>query len=326
MKKKSPVIIIVASILVLYIAAVVVIDPYNYFKTNIVSKDTKARIAFPLNERLSKIIEYKQNPSPNILIGDSRIQNLNPVNIEKISGKKYFNFGYGGCTLPEMISSFWFATKHQKLENVCIGISFDMYNHYNNTDYFKNALKSSNLFSYIFNVTNFPVMYYMAKDALSGEKVVLGVPKVTDMNSYWKQLMAEQTGKFYKSYKYPEDFKKELLKIRDYCRENNIGLAFFNPPTYIDLQNKIREFSLQNEYQVFLDDIRGMGTLYDFNYISDFTTDKANFFDPFHSRRDLDTLLVRTIFSEPDYFRRLYPPEGGNPAFPSEAGTENGKY
>ena len=151
-KKQIKITSIIAAILLIYITSVVIIDPYNYFNTNMVEQDFKDRVCFPLNERLSIIIDYQQNPSPNILIGDSRIQNLDVEEIELASGDAYYNFGYGGCNLPELIQTFWFATEHQKLENVVVGISFGMYNKYNNTDFFKNALKSSSLFNYVFNI------------------------------------------------------------------------------------------------------------------------------------------------------------------------------
>jgi hypothetical protein len=305
MNKKPIVTIIVSAILVVYIATIVVIDPYNYFNTRIVSQDVKTRIAFPLNERLSEIIEYKQNPCPNILIGDSRIQNLRSANIKKITNETYFNFGYGGCTLPELCDCFWFATKYQKLTNVCIGISFDMYNKYNNTNYFKGALKYSSMFNYIFNITNFKVIYYMIMDLFSKNKIVLGVPKVTNMDLFWQEKMNDQTNKFYKVYKYPDEFNLELRKIQAYCKANNINLLFFIPPTYIELQEKIDEFSLSKELQVFKDDIQSLGRVYDFNYNCEFTRNKANFFDPFHSRRDLDTILIYTMFRDSLYYSRL---------------------
>jgi|WetSurMetagenome_2_1015567.scaffolds.fasta_scaffold00011_38 hypothetical protein len=309
MNKKTIISIIVAFVILAYVAIVIIIDPYNYFNTRMVSQDVKTRIAFPLNERLSRIIGYKQDPLPNILIGDSRIQNLNVATIKKVTGEDYYNFGYGGCTFPELIDSFWFATKNQKLKNVCIGISFDMYNKYNNTDYFKAALKSSNFFTYIFNITNFKVIYYIARDFLKGEKTTLGIPKITSMESYWQEKIDEQTGKFYKMYKYPDAFLEDLKKIRAYCDENGINLFFFNPPTHLLLLGKIDEFSLKNEYNVFLRDISSIGKTYDFNYVCDFTKDKSNFFDPFHSMRNLDSLIVKTMFIDSLYFRNIYPEE-----------------
>ena len=305
MKNKPIALIVLSAIMFIYVALIIIIDPYNYFNTKIINQDVKKRIAFPLNERLYRIIEYKHNPLPNILIGDSRIQNLNSAHIKKVINEDYFNFGYGGCTLPELIDSFWFTAKNQKLKNVVIGISFDMYNKYNNTDYFQDALKCSSFFNYIFNITNFKVIYFMAKDLFSKEKISLGVPKITSMEAYWKEKMDEQTGKFYKTYKYPDEFNKELKKIQDYCKANNINLMFFIPPTYIDLQEQVGKFSLTSQCEKFKEDIKSLGKVYDFNYDSPFARNKNNFFDPFHSGRDLDTILIYTMFRDSTYFSRM---------------------
>jgi len=122
---------------------------------------------------------------------------------------------------------------------------------------------------------------------------------------YWKEKMDEQTGKFYKTYKYPDEFKAELMKIEDYCRANNINLVFFVPPTYIELQDQVAKFSLTSQYQKFREDMKSIAKVYDFNYDSPFARDKSNFFDPFHSRRDLDTILIKTIFRDSTYFSSL---------------------
>lgn len=299
MKKKQIIILsVIAFLLIGYITTVVIIDPYNYFDTQMVNQDIKNRIAFPLNERLSKIIDFKKNPSPNILIGDSRIQNIRSASIKKVTGYDYYNFGYGGCNLPELIETFWFAAENQKLENVYIGISFGMYNKYNNTNLFTNAQKSSNLFNYIFNSTNFQVIYYFAKDALSKEEIVLGIPDVKDKETFWQQKIDEQTQKYYQGYRYPEDFYKSLIEIRDYCAANKINLNFFIPPEYVELHEKVVEFSLTNEYQRFVDDTKTLGRLYDFNIDNEFNRNKDNFFDPFHFLRTMDTLLIKPMFSD----------------------------
>jgi hypothetical protein len=297
MKKKQIVITSVVTFLLLaYVTAIVIIDPYNYFNNHLVNQDIKNRIAFPLNERLSKIIEYKKTPSPNILIGDSRIQNINTDHVKAYTGASYYNFGYGGCNLPELVETFWYAANQQKLQNVCICISFGMYNKYNNTNLFSSAKKSSSWFNYIFNSTNFRIIFYMAKDAFSKDTIVLGIPEMKDKEKFWVEKVDEQTKKFYRGYKYPDDFFAELQKIKTYCAQNKINLFFFIPPEYIELQDKVKEFSLTAEQDKFLNDIRSMGKTYDFNIDNKFNRTKENFFDPFHFRRDIDSVIIKPLF------------------------------
>ena len=80
---------------------------------------------------------------------------------------------------------------------------------------------------------------------------------------------------------------------------------FFIPPTYIELQEKVDQFSLSKEYLIFKADIKSLSNVYDFNYDSPFARNKSNFFDPFHSRRDLDTILIYTMFRDSLYFKNL---------------------
>jgi len=204
--KKNPTsVIILFAILLAYIITIIIIDPYNYFNTGIVSQDVKLRIAYPLNERLTKIIEYKHDPSPNILIGDSRINGLNVDLIKEVTGNKYFNFGYGACTIPETIDNFWLASEQQELRNVVIGICFSFYNKYYNKNLFKEAYRESTLFYCVFNSSNIQVIFYMIKDLFSKEKIVLGKPEI-DTEEFWKESINNETTKFFKLYKYPDEY------------------------------------------------------------------------------------------------------------------------
>lgn len=302
---KTPLIITVIFIIIIaYIAAIVIIDPYNYFDTGIVNQDVKTRIAIPLNQRLAKIIEYKQNPSPNLLLGDSRIQNLNSDKIKEVTNITFFNFGYGASSIPELVDNFWYASKYQKLENVYIGISFSMYNKYFNKNLFSDAVKSSKLFYYIFNRINFEVMFYMVKDLISKEKIMLGNPTM-NKDQFWKEKINVETSTFYKLYKYPDEYYQELKKIQVYCKNNGINIIYFIPPTYIEVQEKIKMYSLIKENQKFKDDIKSLGKVYDFDYDSEFTRNKDNFSDPFHFKRESGPILINIIFRDSANFVNL---------------------
>jgi len=98
---------------------------------------------------------------------------------------------------------------------------------------------------------------------------------------------------------------KELKEIQNYCLENNINLTYFIPPTHIEVQEKIYEFSLVEENRKFKDDISSLGKLYDLNYDSEFTRNKENFSDPFHFKRDLASLFINIIFQDSTKFTNL---------------------
>ena len=193
--KKTPVgIYIILGVVVLYVLSIVIVDPFDYFNNGIVNRDLKSRIAYPLDQRLTKVIRYNRNPSSNLLLGDSRIDNLDTAYIAEVSGVSYFNFGYGACTVPEIIDEFWYATEVKMPENVFIGMDFLMYNQYFNKNLFNDAVRSSSLFYYIFNSVNFRVIYYLIKDKFSDVEIILGKPDASK-EEYWEENALVCTGR-----------------------------------------------------------------------------------------------------------------------------------
>ena len=113
----------------IFLALIIIkVDPYNYFSDNSQNNDAKQKIARKINYALWKIVEYKRHPLPNILLGDSQMGRLKRSDILEIADKEFYNFSYGGATLPEMINTFWFAAETVKLKNAYFGISFNHFN------------------------------------------------------------------------------------------------------------------------------------------------------------------------------------------------------
>jgi len=83
--------------------------------------------------------------------------------------------------------------------------------------------------------------------------------------------------------------------MAEYCRENNINLIFFIPPTHMDLQVLIGEYGLEQGRAQFLNDLRSLATVVNLNTENQFTSRKANFTDPFHFDRSFDSLVLSQI-------------------------------
>ena len=64
---------------------VIIVDPFNYFNYSYkVSEQSKLKSAQRLNSLLFNSIRFKNNPTPNIIIGDSRIKRLPTKEIKEI--------------------------------------------------------------------------------------------------------------------------------------------------------------------------------------------------------------------------------------------------
>lgn len=279
----------------LYIGLVILVDPYNFFNiSHLITNETKYATSEKLNPQLWKLIEYKHIKSHKIILGDSRSDKINAEYIQQTTGIDIYNFSYTGGTLIDMIETFWYAAGRQKLDEVYMGINFNLYNDFernNNVEQAKSILNS--LFSYSFSKVVFNSMIQNVKKQYFIRDYVVGIP---DMNKeeFWNYQLTVMGKRFYQKYKHPDQYFQQLTEIADYCRKNNIKLVFFMPPTHIELQKRIADFNLKSDYEKFLKDIATLGPCYNFDVTSEYTSNKNNFFDPFHTVND--SLIVHSIW------------------------------
>ena len=117
--------------ILIWIGLLSIVDPFNYFQlNNFISIKSKEKTAKKFNSLLYNTIAFKNNPSPNIIIGDSRIKRFPLESIKKLSGDDYFILHSNAAKLNEIIDLFWLTNKKIKLENVIIGINFNLYNEF----------------------------------------------------------------------------------------------------------------------------------------------------------------------------------------------------
>lgn len=269
--------------LYVYILAMVLVDPYNYFNiSNLIDSNAKKEISYKLNYCIWKSIEFKRQPNPNILLGDSRVAGINTDEIKKDAHASFYNFAYGGATLPEIIDTFWFADRQVKLKIVYIGIGFNFYNARVSRNRFIEAKDISNNLLYYFTNRNVWQSFFSLVFKRVA-KVDVGIGKVrSDKDVFWHHQLNVSAVNYYKRYLYPKEYYLELKKISDYCKINNIKLVFIVPATHLDLQDIVGKYGLDAAHSRFIYDLIELGDVYDFDYPNDFTRNKNNFSDPFH--------------------------------------------
>jgi len=283
---------------ILWLVIVAFVDPYNYInrKTSKVIDPLKKDISFELNFALYELLEYKYEPNQSIILGDSRARLLRSKMLNKYSERSFSNLAYSGGSINEIVKTFWLVANEQKLNDVYIGLNFDLYNKYNQMDRVTEAESiMKNFFSYAFSTYSFKATFLILKSVITGHKVTLGRPK-TSKEIFWKHQLNVSAKKYYSKYKYPSEYYNELRKISKYCNTNNINLVFFIPPTHTDLQYKVKEYHLQDQETKFKNDLMTLGDLYDFNYPSNLTVNKNNFIDPYHSNEIVCEMVIRELF------------------------------
>lgn len=284
----------------LYGLLVLAVDPFNYFKTgSLISNDLKEDISLKINYSMWKMLKYRQEPVPNILLGDSRMMSIDDQLVSKTAGEPYVNMAYGGGSLREAIDTFWFTSELGQLKNVYFGININSYNGRNNKDRVSEVLAAvDNQLLYFTNTNILIAGKKLIQASITGHKGNLGVPDM-DKDTFWNHQLEVTTRVYLSSYSYPKEYRDELIKISEYCRENAINLNFVLFPNHADFQEKIRDYKLTQSLDNMRSDLQDMGRVFDFAFKNSITEDRNNFRDPYHFNQEIGALIVECIWSEP---------------------------
>lgn len=279
-----------------YMLALYLIDPFSFLNAPpVVPMATKVAVANQLNPAMWKMIQFRRNPRPNILIGDSRMGLMHADEVSRVAGSEYFNFSYGGGSLREMIDTFWFAQRQMPLRNVYIGLNLNVYNDYDYTQRTRTYLTiEGNPAIYFVNRTVVEAAFYSLY-AATHSSFRLGVPPMS-REDFWLQQLGPVTASFYRNYVYPDRSRRDLQGIAEFCQSHDIRLTFIIFPTSVELQNRVHDFHLESANAQFRHDLALMATTYDFDYPNEVTEQKSNYLDPYHFNGEVAARLAQEIW------------------------------
>jgi hypothetical protein len=286
--------------LLLYVSGIVVVDPFDFFAVSRVVPDSiKAQTAAKLNYPLWKMLRYGSAPRADILLGDSQMHLVTPAAIREVCGVEYYNFGYGGGSVPEMIRTFWFADSTTRLNSVVMGINFYVYNGYSDRDRtadYRDLEQNPGL--YFVNHTVVRAAAACLQAMVTGVVPRIGLPPM-DHDQFWRAQLQVTARNSFRVYRYPAEFHSELQRVAEHCRHRGIRLAFVVFPTHADLQARVADFGLLEEQERFRQDLRELAPVYDFDLRAEFTRNRADFSDPFHFREPLMRRIVAEVWGPP---------------------------
>ena len=288
--------------IIAWICIVIVVDPFNYFNvSNIISEKTKEKSAQQINSLLYNTVNLKNNPTNSIIIGDSRIRKLPTEEIKQLTGDDYYTLYSNAAKLNEIIDLFWFSdslwfsTDSTNLENVIIGINFNLYNQYSYSNRVADVKKLlDNKFIYIFNGSILETVYLALKNEIFGFKP----NEKKDKEESWDYTIKTIAKNHYSKYKHPKETLLRLEKIGAYCKINNINLILLIVPHYKKFHNRLVKFDLVDEEENFKNDIKNIGRVIDFDFPNSITNCKSCFSDPIHTTDSISKIIVDEIFSD----------------------------
>ena len=269
-----------------------------------------------------------------VILGDSRMANLDIDYIRELTGEDYARLAYGGAQTGESIDMFWFATRYCDLKQVVFGINFytskgtqvgevDRYDAVGLARPFAgNVFKFSTSMNYWLKalvnikqkVTN-PIYRALGRE----DKVSLPENPPKDniipssvMGEKWRLDMEEyadaiQLGMV--EYEFEQATYDALQEVIDYCGENDIELIFVLPPVHeIMYERVVAVNEMEKDLQGIKDFLIERATVYDFELRNEFTSDPDTFYDGFHLMLENKLLFARMLFSDtsehPEIVRR----------------------
>jgi hypothetical protein len=267
-------------IFVLAVIPVYCVDPFDIFaKKSVIPEPIRFRYAQRVNQVLWRLPAYNRAPAANVLLGDSEMARLPVEDLHTLTSQRYFNLAYGGGTLRESVSTFWFASDKIKLQKVFFGISFMEYSPYP-LDRVTQAVE----------ITRHPALYFLNSDVLETTSYDIAdaifhhptdlSPQVSK-DAFWASQLQDLATR-YKRKISPQSLIVEVRKIVEYCHAHNISIIFVIPPQHVDAQRRVQELGVAEDYQAFKNDVESMASAYDCDIDSDLTRDKSNYLDPFH--------------------------------------------
>lgn len=277
-----------------------VIDPFGANNAVELGFDKRA-VSRKLSYWNWEAAEYAAAPAPGVLLGDSRMAKIPEDRVSEAFGLPFYNFAYGGGTMADMLSTYWFAADHAEeiggLQHVVMGLNFNLLNDLNAYDRARQAQ----------DLLDDPLRYYYSPFVTQASARVLlynlGLAGATseappmDPEKFWTYQLEVSARNHYQRYEYPEGLLSRLEAVAADAEQRGVALTLVYFPTHTDLQDVVAEYGLSEHHrrskQAVYELARRHGAaFYDYDYASELTRDRASFSDPYHFTAEVAERLV----------------------------------
>jgi hypothetical protein len=299
-----------AAPLLLWILVVVVVDPFDYFDVvHVVPEQLKIDNVASLNHLMFNMLKEKHKPAENLLIGDSRVEDLPLEEIDQVSGQEYSRLSSNALKLNEAIDLFWYANRQMHVKRVVFGINFNQYNEYAFADRVQSVeAVIHNPLLYVFDRSVAQAVYYDVKASLTHRKAFSSLPPMS-RDEFWHYIVDVRGKEHYGKYRYPDALVRRMREMVAYAKVHNMELTFIIVPHHADFQRRVREFGLLDEYLRFKRDMCGLGVrVVDYDYVCDLTSRMTNFRDPIHYNEEIGKMIVDEVFGGQMVWGKLMSP------------------
>jgi hypothetical protein len=290
-----------ATPILVWVAAVVVVDPFGYFDISHLFPDqAKLENAGELNLLTYNMLKEVNHPCENLIIGDSRATALPLTRIDQVTGQTYHFLTSNGLKLNESVDLFYFANQIKPIKHAVFTINFNEYNEYAYADRVASVEDMiHNPLLYLFDRNVAQAVYYVVKATLTHQRAFSSLPPMSAVD-YWGYIVNVRAREHYEKYRHPDSLQKSFQEMADFARQHGIEVTFIIVPHNEEFQRRVREFGLDDEYLRFKREMSQLGVrVVDYDYVNDITTSRANFRDPIHYNDAIGNLITDEVFRGP---------------------------
>jgi len=297
-----------------WIVAVVVVDPFNYFDiSHVVPEPVKKENAASLNEMMFNMLKEVHNPGENLIIGDSRVENFSLPQIKEITGLEYHRLSSNALKLNEAVDLFWFANQRKRIARVVFGINFNQYNEYAFADRVHSVeAVIHNPLLYVFDRSVAQASYYVSKAALTGHPAFSSIPPMT-RDEFWDYIVTVRAKEQYGRYRHPDELYRRMRDMVTFAKDHGTEVTFVIVPHHADFQRRVQDFGLAEEAARFRRDLNDLDVrVVDYDYPNAITADRSKFRDPLHCNEAVSSMIVNEVFGGKTTLGRLSPSSSAN--------------
>lgn len=291
-------------------------EPYDYFGLR--------GDAIYLSKPLSTMREVMRDRPTKLVFGDSRMANLNADYIEEISGERYTMMAFGGSTLGEQVELFRFATRYAVPEKVVFGVSFYMCRGTHDAGRIPAVeAQAESPWKFATNFSNWmqaaDAIRWKSKNLINGalgRDELLEYPEDPTDYTIVPEITTERTAEGDRAdlaayavtiyggivdYKLDDSTLALLGEVIDYCDANDTELIFVIPPMHETVFRRATEpAGAEPAREELLEFLKARATVYDLEFVNDYTLDENNFYDGFHLMPEQKKTLARLVFTDTD--------------------------
>jgi hypothetical protein len=285
----------------IWVLVVVMVDPFDYFNwSHVFSEQAKKENAASLNYLVFNMLKEVHNPCENLIIGDSRAEDLPLEYLEKITGHGYFRLSANALKLNESIDLFYFANRIKPVKRAVFTINFNEFNEYAFADRVTSVESMiHNPLIYLFDGSVAQAGYYVVKSSLTKQQSVSSVPPMSE-DAWWNYIVTVRGREHYERFRYPDALYKRMQAMVASAKTQGTEITFIVVPNHADFQTRVREFGLDDEYLQFKRDMSHLDVrVVDYDYVNDITTNRSDFRDPLHYNEEIGILIVNEVFHGP---------------------------